>query len=616
MNNINFDKIKLIIWDLDETLWKGTLSEGGISTCDNIPLIHILADHGIINAICSKNDKDSAEHILKQLNILDLFVFNSIDWTPKGPRIEHMIKDMGLRATNVLFIDDNIVNLNEAIHYSPDLMVSTPDIIPQLSSYYNSRPITDNNHSRLNQYKILQKKKESRKTFTDNTAFLFSTNTKVEIHKDCLNEIDRIHELILRTNQLNYTKNRCTKDELNSLLKDKSVKSGYITAKDKFGDYGIVGFYALKGKKLIHFLFSCRTIGQGIEQYVYSTLKWPELNVVGTVINYVQHIPAPEWINQNQDLSINSEEKISAKIVMKGPCDMSILASYLNSNNIITEFTYIGEKRHNSIEHHNHSINFLQFPFLTTKEQNQLLSDCIFNDEAMFKTAMYDNDTLLIFLSTQIEPNLGIYKNKISGKEIAFAEFCYPLTDKVNWPLYTNKIIPTYDNDFTTEWLESFSEKYEFIGQITPEQYIENIKVLLSKINPSATICLLLGSEIPYVANTQKAYENREIYYSALNAKLRKFAHEEKRILLISFNDYIHSQDDFLDNINHYKRHVYFEAAKQANIYISNIIGYKTKTKSRFYLLIDEIGAKIINNNLRNTKLYRLIKCIYDKIKK
>lgn len=55
--NIDFSKIKLIIWDLDETFWKGILSEGPISPIkENLSLLQTLTDHGIVNSICSKND--------------------------------------------------------------------------------------------------------------------------------------------------------------------------------------------------------------------------------------------------------------------------------------------------------------------------------------------------------------------------------------------------------------------------------------------------------------------------------------------------------------------------------------------------------------------------------
>lgn len=608
-----FDKIKLIIWDLDETFWDGTLSEGGIKKCDNVDLIKDLTDCGIINTICSKNDKKDAEEELVNLGIGDYFVFNSIDWTPKGPRIKNMLEDMGLRDENVLFIDDNIVNLNEAKHYSPGLMIAEPDIISKLGDYVSKIDHKDLKHKRLNQYKVLQKKQESRSEFTDNLSFLYSTDTRVEIFEDCQNEIDRIHELILRTNQLNYTKKRISREDLKSLLNDSEIKSGYIKVRDSFGEYGIIGFYALKNCELLHFLFSCRTIGQGVEQWVYAQLGYPKLEVNGKVINPVTNEPAPEWINQNSkredenaDVSIGNQ----SKILVKGPCDLSILVSYLNIPNAIYEFTYQGSNN-NSIEHHNHSVNYLSFPFLGESEKKQLLSDCIFNDEKMFDTALFDEDIRFIILSVQTDPNLGIYRNKLNGTKLAFAEFCYPLTDPKNWPLYINKEICTYENDFSEEFLKSFTSKYDFIGQITPQEYIDNIKLLLKKINPYTTLCLLLGSEKPYLNNNQKAYEKREIYNQKVNSLLRELAKSEQRLKLISFDDYIQSQDDYLDNINHYKRHVYFNAANNVREIIKEEIGIKATKTNRFKLFLDEFASKFRYSNFRNHKMFNICRTIY-----
>ena len=177
-------------------------------------------------------------------------------------------------------------------------MVAEPSEIMVLIEYCRNTPVSDSKHKRLNNYKVLEKKQEAKENSEDNIAFLWSTNTKVEIHKDCVEQIDRIVELVGRTNQLNFTKLRSTKEELLEQLNQCNVDAGYVTVRDNFGDYGIVGFYLIRNGKCVHFLFSCRTIGQGVEQYVYSTLRWPELEVVGPVVNQVERIPAPEWINQ------------------------------------------------------------------------------------------------------------------------------------------------------------------------------------------------------------------------------------------------------------------------------------------------------------------------------
>lgn len=612
---MEYNKLKLVIWDLDDTFWNGTLSEGGIEAIDaNIQLIKTLTDCGVINAICSKNDEQPVIQKLQELGIADYFVFVSVNWQPKGKRIQLMLKDMGLRAVNCLFLDDNIVNLNEAVYYEPNLNVSEPNIIPNLINYFETQPKKDLAHSRLNNYKILEKKRKAQSEASDNMEFLFDSETHVELHNDCEAHIDRLAELILRTNQLNYTKRRDSKDELLTLIHDPLVKSGYVTVGDKFGDYGIVGFYAIKNNKCIHFLFSCRTIGQGVEQYVYANLGYPKLHVVGEVINNVDASPAPAWIN-NQTKQINKKTKSNTKIVFKGACDLHIVSDYLQSSNIIEEFTYIS-KNNQVIEHHNCSVNYLVHPFLSKEQQEELLHDCMFNDAAMFQTVMYNPDIALVLLSTMIEANIGIYRNKKTGIRIAFGESLYPLTDKNNWDLYINQKIFTAENKFTKEWLKEFSSKYKFEGALAPEQILQNAKLTLSKLNPSAKICYFLGSETPYLKNTQPNYNNRHLIYKQINTLFREWAKTEKRVLLVDFNNYIHTQNDFTNNINHFVRRVYFEAATTINGYISEITGNKAKQKSHIDLYFWSFVDKIGKTGFYQSKFYSIMRIPYVWLKK
>ena len=111
-------KAKLIIWDLDETLWSGTLSEGGVEFKPEVlSFIEELVTKGIMNSICSKNegtDRVKEEFLNRGYQkFWDLFVFPSINWLPKGERVKSIIKGMNLRAENVIFIDDNSSNIGE-----------------------------------------------------------------------------------------------------------------------------------------------------------------------------------------------------------------------------------------------------------------------------------------------------------------------------------------------------------------------------------------------------------------------------------------------------------------------------------------------------------------------
>ena len=113
---MDVNKIKLIIWDLDETFWEGTLSEGEVRMKDIcLQIVKISTAKGIVNAICSRNEEKDVASVLNDAQIADFFVFNSIDWTPKGKRIKSMLSNMGLRSANTLFLDDNQNNIGEAL---------------------------------------------------------------------------------------------------------------------------------------------------------------------------------------------------------------------------------------------------------------------------------------------------------------------------------------------------------------------------------------------------------------------------------------------------------------------------------------------------------------------
>ena len=164
MKKIKLHKIKLIIWDLDDTFWNGTLSEYNstiILNQKNIELVENLVDYGIMNSICSKNDYESVKKEFQTKNLgktWEYFLFPSINYESKGARIKDIILKMQLREENVLFIDDNKINLEEAKHFCPNLIIAMPDIINEISKQLLTLKTHDFEHKRLKRYKILENK--------------------------------------------------------------------------------------------------------------------------------------------------------------------------------------------------------------------------------------------------------------------------------------------------------------------------------------------------------------------------------------------------------------------------------------------------------------------------
>ena len=620
---VEFSKVKLVIWDLDDTFWKGTLSEESVSIVEqNVYLVKMLADYGIVNSICSKNNEEPVYKKLKEIGIDEYFVFNSINWENKGGRVKATLKDMGLRPQNTLFIDDNHLNIKEVEFYNPGIMTAFPDIIVEMTNYFEGIEPKDKKHKRLDQYKVLEKKRISAKQFASNEEFLVSCNVRVQILHDWQDHLERLHELVLRTNQLNFTKKRPDFDTFKKQLEE-SDDAGYVRAIDNFGDYGIVGFYLIKNQELAHFLFSCRTIGQGVELYVYDKLSRPKLTIVGDVTADLQG-PKPYWISELTDPNVSvspithnvqNDKKSGLSILFKGPCDMRGMLRYLQlDKNVTTEFTFFNNSGH-SIETHNHSAHIMDL-MNHPKAIQQFVQDCVFIEDDNFRTDIFKHHYDVIFLSTLCEGHFGRYKQKNGDLIAAFGYYTYPLTDSAYWEKYLSGDSCCLGYNFTKNDLLSLKEKYDFIGRTSPEEYIAFLNALLEKL-PTSHICLILGSEIPFEANQDPVSADRHLYHKELNSAIRAFALQEERVHLVEISSHIGSQLDFTNNINHFTPSVYHSLSTDILDILNKIAGENriksSKMRYLFFAYVKPFMKKIIPKSIIDTLYAPILKKLRTK---
>ena len=608
---IDYAKIKLVIWDLDETFWKGTLSEGEIEAIpEHIELIHRLTDCGIINTVCSKNDEAPAMDQLSELGVADELVFSSINWEAKGERIRQLIADMKLRSVNVLFLDDNAGNRKEAEYYNEGLMTGGPEDIAGLMAYVKELPAKDKEHKRLKSYQVLEEKREARKKSSSNEAFLMESNIKVQIQKDCMPELVRVAELIQRTNQLNYTKKRLSEEEVRALLQDPSYECGYVTAEDKFGSYGIVGFYAKRGNRLEHFLFSCRTLGMGVEQYVYAVLGSPELTVEGEVVAMVKKDFLPPWINQDRKLVQEGRQSVTAggqrqRILFKGPCDLNSLFAFLEeSDSIDSEFTYISPKTGVNIEQINHSTQIVESYTLSEEQKKMLVEELPFADEGMFSDRLFREHYDVVCMSYLSDCNLGVYRRKATGEKIAFVPGFYPMTEEKNWPKYIGKEIYTSRFEFTEEFLRWFRDHYAFEGILTPEEILKNIRFIREQLAPDTLLILILGVEIPFEKNRNPAYEGRHLVQKEVNDRIRRLAEENPNVAYLDINKYIKGQESFYDQFNHFVQEVYYEMARDLVAVVAEKKNLTLTEKSKSFMRMETLkeDLRLIKNRILRRK--------------
>lgn len=605
-----FDKIKLVIWDLDETFWNGTISEGTV----HIPQAHRellkqLTDAGIVNSICSKNDYDSTMNYLADNGLAEYFVFPSINWNAKGARIQQLIADMQLRPANVLFLDDNPSNLGEAAHFCPELMTGGPELIAGLISDAVAAQKKDPAHKRLKQYRVLEEKHNAKAEFSSNEEFLYQSNIRVDIADDCVNQLERIHDLIIRSNQLNFTKIRSTPEELREFLTDETVTSGYVSVRDKFGDYGVVGFYALKADKLIHFVFSCRTLGMGIEQYVYNWLERPALTIAGEVISDLSNRQLPGWINQ--DLAEDKAQKMQIEnlkahtVLVKGPCDLFQVYPYIANTELFdTEFSY-SLPRGLAIDSTGHTTHVVEALRLSQEQKQRILDEVPFTDAGMYCDNIYRLGYKVVFISILADCNLGVYRRKDTGERLAAVEYLHPLTDPASWPGLISGELPHIGFTFTEEILRDFSEKYEFMGRNTPEQIVENLTYIRKHLPEDCVLCVMLGGELYYEKNTFPAYMDRHLIHKAVNNALRSWAEQQENVKLLDVNKYLVDQSSFYDHFNHYIKPVYYALAKEMVQIVNEVTGNRIKKTSKLKMLQVRLKEALAPTYYKFRKLWK-----------
>lgn len=578
--DFDITKTKLVIWDLDETFWDGTLTEGGISfKPDNLKLIEELTTKGIMNSICSKNNLlDVRSQFITNgyLKFWQLFLFPSIDWTPKGNRVKNIISLMNLREENVLVIDDNESNINEIKYFCPNIMSALPEQISKIAEELYLVNDYDFEHTRLRQYKMLEAKNRDKiKTNCSNEDFLRNSDIRICIKKDCCKNLERIDKLIHRTNQLNFTKKRTSKEELQKYFADTSkYDSAYIIAEDKYGNYGICGFYVLNKEQnqLEHFLFSCRIMNMGIEQFLYTYLNKPNINIVSPVSSFLG--VEPDWVKLVENIELKQKEvkkEDGINILFKGACDLYSVISYIAGNcNIDTEFPY-WNKQLVYILSHTHTAFIEQTNRLPQEKLMELCKTFPFPNPDEFKTRFFDPKYNVIILSLLTTTYRGLYINKNDG---TYAEYGYAncdITDENNWEKVLASI-PEEMKEANRAILRAFKEQYVFAGDPPVELVLKNLEYIRNNLNNDTQLILILGSEKP-TDKYLEGYEGLAFKHIILNKAVREFVKKYENIDLLEITDLIQSDDDYNECINHFSRRVYADFAEKIINMVNNKLG-------------------------------------------
>lgn len=270
---VDMKKIKCIVWDLDNTLWDGTLTEDlEVSLFPGvIEIIKTLDERGILQSIASKNDYDVAMKQLEAFGLETYFIYPQISWNSKGDAIKKIVDKLNIGMDTIAFIDDRAIERAEVEFMLPDVECIDVSERNQLLNMDRLTPrfITEDSKRRRQMYLNDIKRNEEEEQFSgSNQEFLNDLDMTLTLSPVKLEDLKRVEELTLRTNQLNSTGYTYDYDTLVSFIDSNTHIFLAVQLKDRFGHYGKVGICLLEhcgdALRIKLLLMSCRVMSKGI----------------------------------------------------------------------------------------------------------------------------------------------------------------------------------------------------------------------------------------------------------------------------------------------------------------------------------------------------------------
>jgi len=266
-------KIKCVVWDLDNTLWKGVLLEDDrVVLHDHIlDIIRILDQRGILQSIASKNEFNHAMAKIKAFGLDEFFLYPQIHWNSKVSSIKTIAECINIGIDSIAFIDDQPFELDEVNFSLPDVMCINANNLDNLLDMpeMNPRFITDDSKNRRQMYLSDIKRNTIEDQFEGpKEEFLKTLGMTFTISKAKKEDLKRAEELTVRTHQLNTTGYTYSYDELNEFRKSNDHILFVSSLEDKYGTYGKIGLTLIECNEKIWniklLIMSCRVMSRGV----------------------------------------------------------------------------------------------------------------------------------------------------------------------------------------------------------------------------------------------------------------------------------------------------------------------------------------------------------------
>lgn len=273
---------KVVVCDLDNTLWDGVIGEGlGVRhQKERQQILKALKQKGVVLAINSKNDPANVRWEDSVLTAED-FVASEISWGPKAAAMKRIHETLNLKLKDSVFIDDRADERAMISQEFPELITMDPCAEQTWAVFDAWAKLLGNDEGDRTQ--LYRERAEREKVIGEQvdpslaTDLFMKLDLKIDIRPAAVEDLKRVHELINRTNQWNLQGTRCGFGEV-KLWHDSPDYVVYTArVSDKFGDMGLisvcVAHVQAEAIDVPVFVLSCRVFGYGVETLLLERIK-------------------------------------------------------------------------------------------------------------------------------------------------------------------------------------------------------------------------------------------------------------------------------------------------------------------------------------------------------
>jgi FkbH-like protein len=331
---------KLVIVDLDETLWGGIVGDVGWQQLrlgghdpvgeafvDFQRALKRLTNRGVVLGIVSKNTEAVAleaidNHPAMVLRRTD-FAGWRINWDDKANNIADLAEQLSLGLESVVFIDDNPAERSRVQAALPKVTVPEWPKNPLLYgaalaglTWFDTFRLTEEDRARARMYASERERSAARESAQSIDEYLASLGLVVTSDRLSQANLARAAQLLNKTNQMNLSTRRMSETAFSEWSSLPSHATFVFTVSDRFDEYGLTGIASVtvggQRAEVTDFVLSCRVMGRGVEEAMLWVLvdHARSLGVTELVVPYsptAKNAPCKLFLDQKSGLELLSD---------------------------------------------------------------------------------------------------------------------------------------------------------------------------------------------------------------------------------------------------------------------------------------------------------------------